>query len=80
MADLPGLDVAVVGAGFGGLGNRWVEALSRRMVWETGCRSWYTTAGRNTNNWPTNPYRYHRQLRRFDLRDYRVRRRPPPGS
>jgi cation diffusion facilitator CzcD-associated flavoprotein CzcO len=52
--------------------NHWVEAVSRRTVWQTGCRSWYTTAGRNTNNWPTHPFRYRRQLRRFDLRDYRV--------
>jgi cation diffusion facilitator CzcD-associated flavoprotein CzcO len=59
--------------------NRWVEALSRRTVWETGCHSWYTTAGKNTNNWPTYPFRYRRQLRRFDLRDYRVRRPAPAG-
>jgi cation diffusion facilitator CzcD-associated flavoprotein CzcO len=52
--------------------NRWVETLSSRTVWETGCHSWYTTAGKNTNNWPTYPFRYRRQLRRFDLRDYRV--------
>jgi cation diffusion facilitator CzcD-associated flavoprotein CzcO len=65
-----------VQAGF----NRWVEALSSRTVWETGCRSWYTTAGRNTNNWPTYPFRYRRQLRRFDLRDYRVSRSARPGS
>jgi cation diffusion facilitator CzcD-associated flavoprotein CzcO len=57
--------------------NRWVEALSSRTVWETGCHSWYTTAGRNTNNWPTYPFRYRRQLRRFDLRDYRVSRPAP---
>jgi len=50
--------------------NRWVEATSSRTVWETGCHSWYTTGGRNTNNWPTFPFRYRRQLRRFDLRDY----------
>ncbi|HXM56026.1 MAG TPA: NAD(P)/FAD-dependent oxidoreductase [Candidatus Dormibacteraeota bacterium] len=50
--------------------NRWVEARSGRTVWETGCHSWYTTGGRNTNNWPTFPFRYRRQLRRFDLRDY----------
>jgi cation diffusion facilitator CzcD-associated flavoprotein CzcO len=53
--------------------NRWVQALSSRTVWETGCRSWYTTAdGKNTNNWPTFPYRYRRQLARFDPRDYEV--------
>jgi len=60
--------------------NRWVDTLSSRTVWETGCNSWYTTAGKNTNNWPTYPFRYSRQLRRFDLRDYRVSRSPQPGS
>ena len=54
--------------------NRWVESASRRTVWQTGCHSWYTTQGRNTNNWPSYPYRYGRQLRRFSLRDYRVAR------
>jgi hypothetical protein len=63
------LDVAIVGAGFG-----------RRTVWETGCHSWYTTGGRNTNNWPTYPFRYQRQLRRFDLRDYGLTPAAPPGS
>ncbi len=58
--------------------NRWVAALSHRTVWETGCRSWYTTGGRNTNNWPTYPFRYRRQLRRFDLRDYVPSPRPAP--
>ncbi|HEY7198971.1 MAG TPA: 4-hydroxyacetophenone monooxygenase, partial [Candidatus Dormibacteraeota bacterium] len=61
------LDVrAEVQAGF----NRWVQARSSRTVWETGCHSWYTTGGRNTNNWPTFPFRYRRQLSRFDLGDY----------
>ncbi|TMC07167.1 MAG: NAD(P)/FAD-dependent oxidoreductase [Chloroflexi bacterium] len=60
--------------------NRWVQAQSHRTVWETGCHSWYTTGGRNTNNWPTYPFRYRRQLRRFDLRSYRVSRPAPPGS
>jgi cation diffusion facilitator CzcD-associated flavoprotein CzcO len=65
--------------------NRWVETLSGRTVWETGCHSWYTVAGRNTNNWPTYPFRYQRQLRRFDLDDYRVMisgvsALPRPGS
>jgi cation diffusion facilitator CzcD-associated flavoprotein CzcO len=52
--------------------DRWVSERSRRTVWETGCRSWYTTSGRNTNNWPDLPMRYRRQLRRFRLRDYAV--------
>jgi hypothetical protein len=51
--------------------NRWVQTLSARTVWTSGCHNWYTVAGgRNTNNWPTYTFRYRRALRRFDLRDY----------
>jgi cation diffusion facilitator CzcD-associated flavoprotein CzcO len=51
--------------------NRWVQTLSARTVWMSGCHNWYTVAGgRNTNNWPTYTFRYRRALRRFDLRDY----------
>jgi cation diffusion facilitator CzcD-associated flavoprotein CzcO len=53
--------------------NRWIAERSQRTVWETGCHSWYTTGGRNTANWPTYPFRYRRQLRRFDLSDYVTR-------
>jgi hypothetical protein len=61
--------------------NQWVETASRRTVWETGCHNWYTTAtGRNTNNWPTFPYRYRRLLRRVDLADHESRPGPLPAS
>jgi cation diffusion facilitator CzcD-associated flavoprotein CzcO len=51
----------------------WVQAASRTSVWESGCRSWYTTAaGRNINNWPDHTFRYRHRVRRFDLARYRV--------
>lgn len=51
----------------------WVAQASAGSVWESGCRSWYTTAaGRNTNNWPDHTFRYRQRLRRFDLASYQV--------
>ncbi len=62
--------------------NAWVAAASRTSVWESGCRSWYTTAsGRNTNNWPVQTFLYRRRVRRFDLGRYRAMpRRPAPAE
>jgi cation diffusion facilitator CzcD-associated flavoprotein CzcO len=57
--------------------NAWVQSASRSSVWETGCHSWYTVAGRNTNNWPDHTFRYRRRVRRFDLAAYRVMPKPP---
>ena len=58
--------------------NAWVTAASRTSVWESGCRSWYTTAsGRNTNNWPVQTFLYRRRVRRFDLGRYRAMPRRP---
>lgn len=59
--------------------NLWISALSKGTVWETGCHSWYTTAGRNTNNWPTYPFQYRRQMRRFDPSDYECAYIAAPG-
>jgi cation diffusion facilitator CzcD-associated flavoprotein CzcO len=53
--------------------NAWVQSASRTSVWESGCHSWYTTGGRNTNNWPDHTFLYRRRVRRFDLASYRVR-------
>jgi cation diffusion facilitator CzcD-associated flavoprotein CzcO len=60
--------------------NAWVDKASRTSVWESGCRSWYTTAaGRNTNNWPDHTFLYRYRIRHFDLAKYRVMpRRPAP--
>jgi cation diffusion facilitator CzcD-associated flavoprotein CzcO len=53
--------------------NRWVQAASRKSVWEAGCHSWYTTpSGRNTNNWPDHTFRYRYRVRRFDPAAYRL--------
>jgi cation diffusion facilitator CzcD-associated flavoprotein CzcO len=53
--------------------NAWVQAASRKSVWESGCHSWYTTAsGRNTNNWPDHTFLYRYRVRRFDPSAYRV--------
>jgi cation diffusion facilitator CzcD-associated flavoprotein CzcO len=53
--------------------NAWVDEASRTSVWESGCRSWYTTAdGRNINNWPDHTFLYRHRVRRFDLANYRV--------
>jgi cation diffusion facilitator CzcD-associated flavoprotein CzcO len=59
--------------------NAWVDKASRTSVWESGCRSWYTTdAGRNTNNWPDHTFLYRYRIRRFDLAKYRVMPRSAP--
>jgi cation diffusion facilitator CzcD-associated flavoprotein CzcO len=61
--------------------NTWVGAASRSSVWESGCRSWYTTAsGRNTNNWPDHTFLYRYRVRRFDLGRYRVMPRRPAAA
>ncbi|MGH3408022.1 MAG: flavin-containing monooxygenase, partial [Streptosporangiaceae bacterium] len=53
--------------------NTWVDQASRTSVWESGCRSWYTTAdGRNTSNWPDHTFLYRYRVRHFDLAKYRV--------
>jgi cation diffusion facilitator CzcD-associated flavoprotein CzcO len=58
--------------------NVWVQSASRKSVWETGCHNWYTSpSGRNTNNWPSQTFRYRSRVRRFDLSAYRAMPRPP---
>ncbi len=61
--------------------NHWVQAASKKSVWESGCHSWYTTAsGRNTNNWPDHTFLYRYRVRRFDLGAYRVGPQKPTGA
>jgi cation diffusion facilitator CzcD-associated flavoprotein CzcO len=51
----------------------WVDETSRSTVWESGCRSWYTTDdGRNATNWPDHTFLYRHRVRHFDLGCYRV--------
>src|SRR5215472_164538 len=52
--------------------NAWVQSASRTSVWESGCHSWYTTDGRNINNWPDHTFLYRHRVRHFDLAAYRV--------
>lgn len=54
----------------------WVDEASRSTAWVTNCHSWYTTEGRNTNNWPALTFRYGRLLDRFDLFAYESVPRP----
>jgi len=62
----------------------WVDQESRSTAWVTNCHSWYTTEGRNTNNWPALTFRYGRLLDHFELFAYEVEPRPtgspPPTS
>jgi cation diffusion facilitator CzcD-associated flavoprotein CzcO len=50
--------------------NAWVDDRSRSTAWESGCHSWYTSSGRNTNNWPSFTFKYARLMRRFALADF----------
>ena len=51
----------------------WVDEASRSTVWESGCRSWYTTDdGRNATNWPDHTFLYRYRVRHFDLGRYQV--------
>ena len=61
----------------------WVDEASASTVWESGCRSWYTTGdGRNATNWPDHTFLYRHRVRHFDLGCYRVmpRRQEPAIS
>ncbi len=49
--------------------DRRFRKASRRTVWETGCESWYTVEGRNTNNWPAYTWVFRMRTRRLHLTD-----------
>ena len=58
---------------------RWqamIDAESASTAWVTGCHSWYTADGRNTNNWPMATWKYRRALKEPTLLDYDVRPAP----
>jgi len=50
-----------------------IEKYSGPTSWVSGCSSWYTTDGRNTNNWPRATWRYRKLMNDVDLLDYNVR-------
>jgi cation diffusion facilitator CzcD-associated flavoprotein CzcO len=56
--------------------NVRVQERLEGTVWTTGgCSSWYLDdTGRNTTLWPDYTFRYRRRTRRFDPRDYVLRR------
>lgn len=61
----------------------WTDRMQRDLattVWNTGgCSSWYLDEhGRNTTLWPGSTMRFIRELRRADLAEYTVSRRPAP--
>jgi cation diffusion facilitator CzcD-associated flavoprotein CzcO len=62
--------------------QRWNDGIQRRMrrtVWATGCTSWYQDAGgRVTALWPASTWRFRRQTRRVEPREYRLLR--PTGT
>ncbi len=60
--------------------NAWVQSASRTTVWESGCHSWYTTDGRNINNWPDHTFLYRYRVRHFDLAAYRVMPSQPAAA
>ena len=61
--------------------ERWesmIESESASTAWVTGCNSWYTANGRNTNNWPMPTRKYRQALKDPTLLDYDVRPAPSP--
>ena len=54
----------------------WQEMIDRfsgPTSWVSGCSSWYTTGGKNTNNWPRATWRYRQLMKDVDLLDYDVK-------
>ena len=54
-----------------------IERFSGPTAWVSGCHSWYTTEGRNTNNWPRATWRYGQLMKDVDLLDFDVRPEQP---
>jgi hypothetical protein len=54
----------------------WFARASSGTIWETGCTSWYTRNGRNTNNWPATTLGFRRRTRRFRPADVESAPRP----
>ncbi len=52
--------------------NEWVQRRHGKLVWSSGCESWYKNeAGKVTNNWPGYTVTYWRRTRRPDFGSYR---------
>jgi cation diffusion facilitator CzcD-associated flavoprotein CzcO len=66
-ADLDTLEVsAAAHARF----NKRLQAELGRMVWTTGCASWYGQGGRITANWSGSTLEYGRRMKRVDFGDF----------
>jgi cation diffusion facilitator CzcD-associated flavoprotein CzcO len=50
--------------------NRRLQAELGRMVWTTGCASWYGQGGRITANWSGSTLEYGRRMKRVDFGDF----------
>ncbi len=70
--------IEIGSAAFAEYSRRMSRRLSRKNLWNSGCRSWYLdSAGRDTHNWPGSMSGYRRRARRARARDYVIT--PLPG-
>jgi cation diffusion facilitator CzcD-associated flavoprotein CzcO len=53
--------------------NDWLQAELGRMVWSTGCGSWYETDGRVTANWSGSTLQYRREMKKVKFEDFEER-------
>lgn len=67
------LGVVEVRAGSQASWQAMIEKYSGPTSWVSGCSSWYTKDGRNTNNWPRATWRYRKLMKQIDLLDYNAR-------
>ena len=56
--------------------DEMIAEFSGSTAWISGCHSWYTSNGRNTNNWPRATWRYQQMMKHVDLIDFDVRPSP----
>jgi hypothetical protein len=56
--------------------DEMIAEFSGSTAWISGCHSWYTSNGRNTNNWPRATWRYRQMMKHVDLIDFDVRPSP----
>jgi cation diffusion facilitator CzcD-associated flavoprotein CzcO len=50
--------------------NDWLQKELGKMVWSTGCGSWYETAGKVTANWSGSTLEYRRQMKQVEFGDF----------
>lgn len=53
--------------------NARIQKQLSKMVWASGCQSWYQTAsGKNTTLWPGHTFSYRKQTKEVNLKDYNI--------